>query len=222
MVPMEVVAIGFPLASKAKIDDAGPLRRFQPMVEDATTEPLALVLRILLVMFVMARLVVVDCCKEVLPVTVKAPTTVEDACDTSPPVNVDAVELVALKYCAATAPWTLSFSDGLVLPIPTLPVLKNVMRSLRSERIAILPPVVLTYEVLLSPSQEKPIRLFSSDEKTPIVGWCGKLRASSNEIARALTSALLGSPIAMIWPKAPGLKLGILILVATNDPPGVT
>ena len=33
--PMEVVAVGLPLESNAKIEEAAPLRRFQPMVVEA-------------------------------------------------------------------------------------------------------------------------------------------------------------------------------------------
>jgi hypothetical protein len=34
---MEEVAMGFPEASKAKMDEPVPFRRFQPTVEEATT-----------------------------------------------------------------------------------------------------------------------------------------------------------------------------------------
>ena len=39
MVPMDEVAMGFPELSKAKMDEAGPLSKFHPIVEEAMTAP---------------------------------------------------------------------------------------------------------------------------------------------------------------------------------------
>ena len=82
------MAIGAPLLSKAKMDEAAPLRRFQPIVVEATTLPLLSVARMAEARFEYHMVPESAALVVELFTVVRSPETEDDACETKPPVNV--------------------------------------------------------------------------------------------------------------------------------------
>ena len=121
MVPIEVVALAFPLASKAKIDEGVPLMRDDPMVEVATTLPFTSVVRSEFVSEV----------KKVVPRVVKVEEAFENVWRLLQMFALlksveEAALMVPLDPRAMETPFTVSDPDPVRSPLPIVEVATTV------------------------------------------------------------------------------------------------